>query len=95
MQPVGILLIDDRLKDLEALELVLARPDYRFVRAQSGEEALRRLLEDDYACILLDVIMPGIGGAEDRRHTATAHLCQNLVVSQGLRLESLEQRVLD
>jgi PAS domain S-box-containing protein len=64
MQPVGILLIDDRVEDLDALELVLARPDYRFVRATSGEEALRRVLDDDFACILLDVIMPGMDGFE-------------------------------
>jgi PAS domain S-box-containing protein len=64
MQPVGILLIDDRVEDLEALELVLARPDYRFVRALSGEDALRRLLEDDFACILLDVMLPGMDGFE-------------------------------
>jgi PAS domain S-box-containing protein len=64
MEPVGILLIDDRLEDLDALELVLQRPDYRFVRARSGEEALRRVLDDDFACILLDVMMPGMDGFE-------------------------------
>jgi PAS domain S-box-containing protein len=59
---VNILLVDDEPKNLLALTAVLDGPDRRLVRASSGEEALRHLLHQDFAVILLDVHMPGIDG---------------------------------
>src|SRR5687768_11094466 len=47
-----------------ALEAVLADPSYRLVRARSGREALKEVLEQDFALILLDVVMPGVDGYE-------------------------------
>jgi CheY-like chemotaxis protein len=61
---VDILLVDDSERDLLALETVLERLDARFVRASSGHEALRCLLERDFAVILLDVQMPEMNGFE-------------------------------
>src|SRR5919201_4260543 len=63
-QKVNILLGDDNPSNLLALETILQAPDRNLVRASSGEEALRFLLDDDAAVILLDVRMPGIGGFE-------------------------------
>jgi signal transduction histidine kinase/DNA-binding response OmpR family regulator len=63
-QKVNILLVDDKPSNLLALETILEAPDRNLVRASSGEEALRFLLDDDAAVILLDVNMPGIGGLE-------------------------------
>jgi PAS domain S-box-containing protein len=59
---VNILLVDDEPKNIMALSAVLDRPDRRLVSAGSGEEALRHLLHQDFAVILLDVHMPGIDG---------------------------------
>ena len=59
---VNILLVDDEPKNLVALAAVLDGPDRRLVSAASGEEALRHLLHEDFAVILLDVHMPGIDG---------------------------------
>src|SRR5207247_10469356 len=59
-----ILLVDDRPENLLALESVLEDLGHELRRAGSGREALRRLLHEDYAVILLDVRMPGMDGFE-------------------------------
>ena len=64
---VDILIVDDRAENLLALEAILEPLHQRLVRASSGEEALRRLLERDFALILLDVQMPGMNGFETAR----------------------------
>lgn len=64
---VNILMVDDRPENLIALEAILASPNYRLFRANSGEEALRHVLTTDFAVILLDVQMPGMNGFETTR----------------------------
>jgi signal transduction histidine kinase len=58
----SILIVDDDHANLLALGEVLGTLGARVVTAASGEEALRRVLEEDFAAILLDVRMPGIDG---------------------------------
>jgi len=67
MQPVEILIVDDRPENLLALEAILEPLGQILVRAHSGDEALRLLLTHDFAMILLDVQMPGIDGFETAR----------------------------
>jgi CheY-like chemotaxis protein len=66
--PARILLVDDRPENLLALEAILVSLGQTLVRASSGEEALKALLADDYAVILLDVQMPGMDGFETAAH---------------------------
>jgi CheY-like chemotaxis protein len=63
-----ILLVDDRPENLVALEAILSTLDYGLVRARSGDEALKALLTDEFAVILLDVSMPGMDGFETATH---------------------------
>jgi signal transduction histidine kinase len=62
--PISILLVDDRSENLRALEALLDPLGYQLVLARSGEEALRCVLRDDFAVILLDVQMPSMDGFE-------------------------------
>jgi PAS domain S-box-containing protein len=61
---VNILLVDDRAENLLALEAILEPLGERTVRAHSGDDALKCLLTEDFAVILLDVQMPGLNGFE-------------------------------
>ena len=59
-----ILLVDDTPENLVSLEAALSGLGEELVLARSGKEALRRLLQDDFAAILLDVRMPDMDGFE-------------------------------
>ncbi len=63
-QKINILMVDDNESNLLALEAILQAPDRNLVKASSGAEALRYLLDCEVAVILLDVYMPGIDGLE-------------------------------
>jgi sigma-B regulation protein RsbU (phosphoserine phosphatase) len=59
---INILLVDDRPENLLALEAILEPLGQNLVRASSGREALRHLLSEEFALILMDVQMPGLDG---------------------------------
>jgi signal transduction histidine kinase len=61
---VSILLVDDRPENLLALEAILEPLGQELIRANSGPEALKKVLEVDLSVILLDVQMPGMNGFE-------------------------------
>ena len=63
-EKINILLVDDSPTNLLALESILRAPDRNLIRAGCGEEALRYLLDNEVAVVLLDVYMPGIDGLE-------------------------------
>lgn len=64
-EPIAnILIVDDDAKTLLAMEALLSGPGRRIVTASSGPEALRWLLRQDFALILLDVRMPEMDGFE-------------------------------
>jgi signal transduction histidine kinase len=62
-----ILVVDDNQTNLIAIEAALAPLGRKLVLAHSGVEALARLLEQDFALIILDVAMPGMDGFETAR----------------------------
>ncbi len=91
-----ILLVDDQPSNLEVLEAMLDRPDWRLVRARSADEALLALLHQEFAAIVLDIRMPGTSGLElagvikQRKRTQhvpilflTAHLVEERDVLRG------------
>jgi CheY-like chemotaxis protein len=59
-----ILLVDDRRENLFALDAILSPMNQILVPVQSGEEALEALLADEFAVVLLDIVMPGMSGLE-------------------------------
>jgi len=84
---VNILLVDDRQDKLLALEAVLGSLEQNLVKARSGKEALRLLLQDEFAVILMDVSMPTMDGFETaamiRKRPATEHTPIIFVTSIG------------
>ena len=67
-QKARILLVDDRAENLIALEAILSSLNQQLVPVRSGEAALKALLTDEFAVILLDVVMPGMDGFETAAH---------------------------
>src|SRR5262245_17924771 len=72
----NLLLVDDQPANLVALRAILDDLGHDLVEARSGEDALQRLVDDEFAVVLLDVEMPGLDGFEtakrirDQRHSA-------------------------
>ena len=100
---VNILLVDDRRENLLALEGILKSLDQNLVQAMSGAQALKYLLRNDVAVILLDVEMPDMDGfqtatlireREKTRHTPiiflTAISKSDVHVSQGYSLGGVD-----
>src|SRR5437016_1709437 len=102
-EKINILLVDDRRENLLALEGILKSLDENLIKASSGVEALKYLLRNDVAVILLDVEMPDMDGfqtatlirdREKSRHTPiiflTAISKSDLHVSQGYSLGGVD-----
>lgn len=93
-QDVKILLVDDKPERLLSYEVALETLGHTMVRAQSGSEALGKLMEMEFAAILLDVSMPDMDGFE------TAELIRNhprfeetpIIFVTGLHVTDLDQR---
>lgn len=65
--PINILIVDDHPENLLAIEALLEGEPYRLIRAYSGNDALRSILQEEIALILLDVRMPVMDGFETAR----------------------------
>ena len=77
---VTVLIVDDKPENLMAIRAVLDPLGYRLLTAGSGQEALRHLLTEDVALILLDVRMPGMNGIETATHIKQRERTQNIPI---------------
>lgn len=75
-----ILIVDDRFENLVSLERLLESPDIEFVRAFSGNEALKLTLHHDFALAIIDVQMPDMDGYETVELMRTAKKTKYLPV---------------
>ena len=76
--PHKILAVDDSDTYLDMLAVVLRGEGYDVARARSGEEALELLAVQLVDCILLDVMMPGLGGTETCRRIKAAPVVRDI-----------------
>ncbi len=81
-EKVNILLVDDEARNLDALEAILDDSIYHLLRADDADKALKTLLENDVAAIVLDIKMPGSErrrasrrSSKGRRGFATSRSC--------------------
>ncbi|HZG86113.1 two-component system response regulator [Paenibacillus sp.] len=77
---INILVVDDRPENLVALEALLSSKYVNLVKCDSGEAALRYLLKEDCALILLDVQMPGMDGYETAQLIKTRERCKDIPI---------------
>lgn len=78
--PVQLLLVDDRPEHLAAVEAALAGMPYRAIRAYSGREALRALLDNDFAVIVMATNMYEMDGFETARIIKTRERSRHIPI---------------
>ena len=88
--PRRILAVDDSLTYLQELSEALQEEGYDVIQAHSGEEALELLSIQPVDCILLDLIMPGMGGKETCRRIKSAEVVRDIPL---IMLTAMEDRV--
>jgi CheY-like chemotaxis protein len=76
----SILVVDDDPRNLFALERVLSGRGHDVVTARSGVDALRQLLDRDFALILMDVQMPKIDGYETAELIRSRRRCRHVPI---------------
>jgi signal transduction histidine kinase len=75
-----VLLVDDEVRNLEVLESILESPGLQLVRAQTPEEALLALVQGEFACLVLDVQMPGMSGFDLAALIKTRKRCNHIPI---------------
>lgn len=73
-------MVDDHPENLLALEAVLNSPNYNLISAHSGKEALKCMLQHDFAVILLDVQMPGLNGFDTAKLIKAREKTKNIPI---------------
>ncbi len=78
-----VLLVDDEEEFVSALSERLTLRGIEVVSALNGEEALAKLVEKDFEVVILDVMMPGLGGLEVLRQIKTTHPDTQVILLTG------------
>jgi len=92
---VNILIVDDLPDKLLVLESILEELGENIIKARSGTEALRLVLEHDFAVILLDVSLPGIDGYEVARLIRGRKRCQRTPIIFVTAYETPSERMIE
>src|SRR5438045_1841623 len=79
-RPVAILLVDDEERNLDVLESLLTSPSLRLVRASRPDDALLAVIQEEFACIVMDIQMPGTDGLELVRLIKTRKRSQHIPI---------------
>ncbi|MEI5907142.1 response regulator transcription factor [Bacillus spongiae] len=91
---VKILIVDDEERIRRLLKMYLERENYLIEEAENGETALKMAMEQEYDCILLDVMMPGKDGTEVclelREHKATPIIMLTAKGEEANRVQGFE-----
>ena len=91
----NILVVDDEVKSLTAVQELLEGPDRNVVTATSGQDALRRILKTDFALILMDVRMPEMDGFETatliRKVQRSRHTPIIFLTAAGQRVDLMQR----
>ena len=90
--PVGILIVDDHPGNRTALTSILSSSPYRIVEAGSGPEALRKLLDEEFAVLLVDVVMPEMGGLELAERVRERNATLPVLLMSGYAATEIERR---
>jgi PAS domain S-box-containing protein len=77
---IGVLLVDDDVRNLDVLGSILDSPELRLVRALTPEDALLALVHNEFACIVLDVQMPSMNGVDLARLIKTRKKSQHIPI---------------
>lgn len=95
----NILLVEDEKEIRRAMTNFLRREDYNVVAVETGEEALREFAKTDFHLVLLDMMLPGIGGEEVlewiRRKSDVPILIISALNDELIQLDAFEQSVDD
>lgn len=95
----NILLVEDEKEIRRAMTNFLRREDYHVVAVETGEEALREYTKIDFHLVLLDMMLPGIGGEEVlewiRRKSDVPILIISALNDELIQLDAFEQSVDD
>src|SRR5689334_12421595 len=75
-----VLVVDDDPRNLYAMERVLGERGHDVATARCGEDALRQLLEHDFALILMDVQMPDLDGYETAELIRSRRRCRHVPI---------------
>ncbi|WP_438497720.1 ATP-binding response regulator [Paenibacillus sp. IHBB 3054] len=78
--PVNILLVDDRPDEFLSIQALLADTPYQLIGASSGMDALKCLLEQEFALIIMDVLMPDMDGFETAKRIKTRQKSRDIPI---------------
>ena len=92
MKKKNLLVIDDEIGPRESLR-ILFNDDYNVYVAESGEEGLKKLKEQKFDLVILDLKMPGIGGIEVLKKIRSTNSATRVIVLTGYGSPETEKKV--